>query len=81
MTQAVDLVIDRRVLLDIGIGRGNIRFRLIVVIVRHEIFYRIFGKEFAQLGAQLRRERFVVCQHECRTLNILNNIRHRKGFS
>lgn len=36
MTQAVDLLVDDRVLLDIGVARGNVGLRLVVIVVADE---------------------------------------------
>ena len=57
MAQTVDFIIDGGILLNIGVGRGDIRLRLIVIVVGYEIFYRILGKKFAQLGAELCGQR------------------------
>ena len=44
MAQAVDFIIDGGILLNIGVGRGDIRLRLVIIVVGYEIFYRILGK-------------------------------------
>ena len=76
MAQAVDLIIDGGILLNIGVGRGDIRLRLVVIVVRYEIFYRILWKKFAQLGAELCGQRFIVREHQRRTLGLLDDVRH-----
>ena len=38
--QPVDLVVDRRVLLDVGVGRRDVRLGLVVVVVRDEVLDR-----------------------------------------
>jgi hypothetical protein len=40
----VEFIIDRRIFLDIGIGRGDIGFRLVIIIVADKIFTRVSGK-------------------------------------
>ena len=81
MAQAVDLVVDGGVLLDIGIGRGDVRLRLIVVIVGDEILDGVVREELAQLGAQLRGERFIVREHERRALCLLDDVGHGEGLA
>ena len=77
MAQALDLVVDRAVLLDVGVGRRDVRFGLIVVEVRDEVLDRVFRKELAELGAELGGERLVVAEHERRLLDELDGPRHR----
>ena len=76
--ETVDLVVDVRVLLDVGIGRRNIRLRLVIVVVTHEVFNRIFRKILFELTVQLRRERLVVRNNQCRTVQLCDDIGHRK---
>ena len=71
MTQAVNFIIDGGILLDIGVGRGDIRLRLVIIVVGYEIFYRILRKKFAQLGAELCGQRFIVREHQRRALGLL----------
>ena len=77
MAQPLDLVVDRGVFLDVGVGVRDVRFGLIVVEVRDEILDRVVGKEIAELGAQLRGERLVVAEHQRRLLHELDDPRHR----
>ena len=81
VAQLVDLVVDGRVLFDIRVCRGNVRLRLVVVVIGDEIFHCRIGEEFAELAAQLRCQRLVVRQHECGPLHPLNHIRHRERFA
>ncbi len=53
MAQAVDLVVDRAVLFDVGVARGHVRLGLVVVVVAHEVLDPIVGEELAQLVGQL----------------------------
>ena len=45
MAKLIDFIINRRILLNIGIRGGNVGFWLVKVIVRHEVFHRIMGEE------------------------------------
>ena len=53
MAQALDLVVDGAVLFDEGVRVGDVRLRLIVVIVGHEVFHGVFREEGPELLAQL----------------------------
>ena len=81
MAQALDLVVDRAVFLDVRVGRRDVRFGLIVVEVRNEILDRVVWKELAELGAELGGERLVVAQHQRRLLHELDHARHRHRFA
>ena len=76
VAQTVDFVIDGGILLNIGVGRGDIRLRLVIIVVGYEIFYRILWKKFAQLGAELCGQRFIVREHQRRALGLLDDVRH-----
>ena len=53
MAELVDLVVDERLLVDIGIARRNVRLRLVVVVVRNEIIDGVVREKFAELVAEL----------------------------
>ena len=77
VAQALDLVVDRAVLFDVGVGGRDVRFGLVVVEVRDEILDGVVREELAKLGAQLRRQRFVVAEHERGLLDQLDDAGHR----
>ena len=77
MAQAVDLLVDRRVLLDVEVARRDVRLGLVVVVVGDEVLDRVVGEERAELVAELRRERLVVGQDERRALQLLDDAGHR----
>ena len=77
----VYLVVDERVLFDVHILSGNIRFRLIVVVVRDEILNGVFGEELAELRAKLSGEGLVVRENERRSVQIRYDVRHCKGLA
>ena len=81
VAQAVDLVVDGAVLFNIGIGAGDVGLRLVVVVVADEVLHRIVGEKRAELGAQLRRQRFVVRQHQRGAVALGNDISHGKGLA
>ena len=44
MPQPVDVVVPRRVLLDVEVGLRDVRLGLVVVVVRDEVLDRVVGK-------------------------------------
>ena len=77
----LNLVIYREILFDVGIGGWKICLWLIVIVVRHEILNRILWKEVLELAIELRRQRLVVTQNDCRAVKLSDNICHRKGLT
>jgi hypothetical protein len=44
------MLVNRGILLDVGVGGRHIRFGLVVVVVRDEILDRVVGKELFELA-------------------------------
>ena len=76
-----DVLIDRRILLDEQIARRNVGFGLVVIVVGNEVLNRSVRKKLAKLGIELRRQRFVRCQHQRRTSGTSDDVGHGVGFS
>ena len=53
VTEPVDLVVDRRVLLYIRVGRRDIGLGLVVVVIGDEVLDPVLGEELAELARQL----------------------------
>ena len=81
VAQPVDLVVARRVLLDVRVGARQVRLGLVVVEVRDEVLDRVLGEELAELAVQLRGERLVVGQDERRPLGGLDGPGDRRGLA
>ncbi len=64
--QRLQVLIDRGILLDVDVGRGDVRFGLVVVVVRDEVFDCVAGEELLHLAVELRRERLVVGEDQRR---------------
>ncbi|CRK52076.1 hypothetical protein RHCRD62_30740 [Rhodococcus sp. RD6.2] len=79
--QPLDVVVDRRVLLDVGVRLGDVRLGLVVVVVRDEVLDRVVGEHLAQFVGQLRGEGLVRRHHERRTLHLLDQPRRRRGLA
>ena len=45
VSKLINLIIDGRILCNVGVRRWDIGFWLVVVIVGYKVFYRIIGKE------------------------------------
>jgi hypothetical protein len=79
--EPVDLVVDRGVLLYVGVRARYVRLGLVVVVVGHEILDRVAGKELAELRVQLRGQRLVRREDERRPLDGLDDARHRERLA
>ena len=60
VAQALDLIIDGGILLDECVRVRDVCLRLVVVIVRHEIFHGVVREELPELRAELRRQRLIM---------------------
>ena len=81
VTQLFHLFINGGILFNEGVRGRYVRFGLIVIVVTHEVHHGIVGKEFLQLGSQLRRKRFIGSQHKGWLLNGLDGFSHGVGFA
>ena len=61
--EPLDLLVDRGVLLDVGVGLRDVGLGLVVVVVRDEVLHRVVWQQLAQLVGELRRQR-LVGQHD-----------------
>ena len=68
VAHAVDLLVDRGFLLDIGVGPRHIGFGLVVIVVGDEILDRVLREEALHLAIELRRQRLVGREDERRAL-------------
>ena len=81
VTQTVDLLINGRILLDIGIRVGNICFRLIIIIVGDKILHRVIGEKLTEFCAELCCQGLIVGKNQGRLIDFFNNRSHGKGFA
>ncbi len=81
MAEAINLFVDGRFFFDVSIGRGDVGFGLIIVVIGNEIFDCIFGKERAEFLAELGGQRLVVRNNERWFLNPLNYVGHGEGLA
>ena len=76
--QLVDLLVDRGVLLDVGVGGRDVGLGLVVVVVGDEVLHGVVGEELAELGVELPRQRLVGRHHQRRPIHPLDHARHAK---
>ena len=81
VAQLIDLLVYIYLLLDIGIGAGDIGLRLVVVVVADEVLHRVLGEELLQLGGELSGEGLVVGHHQGGSLNPLDDVGHGEGLT
>ena len=62
--QPLDLVVDRGVLLDVGVGLRDVGLGLVVVVVGDEVLDRVVGQQLAELVGELGRQRLVGRHHQ-----------------
>ena len=72
VAQPVDLVVDRGVLLDVGVARRDVRLGLVVVVVADEVLDPVVREELAHLLGELRGERLVRRQDQRGSLRLLD---------
>ena len=77
----LDVVVDRGVLLDVGVGRGDVGFRLVVVVVGDEVLDGVVREELAHLPVELRGQGLVRSEHQGRPPCPLDDLRHRERLS
>ncbi len=81
MAHAVDLLVDRGFLLDVGVGARDVGFRLVVVVIGDEIFHRVVGEERLELAVELCGQRLVRRENERRALRRLDHLGHGEGLA
>ena len=73
--QPLHVVVDRAVLLDVGVGLRDVRLGLVVVVVRDEILNCVVRQHLSQLVGELRGECLVGRHHQRRPLQPLDEPR------
>src|SRR3989344_4326523 len=80
MPQFINFIIYKSFFTYISVCGWNIRFGLIIIVVRDKIIYGIVRKKLAEFIAKLCRKGFIMRDNQSRLLNFLNNICDRKCF-
>ena len=77
----VDLVVDRRFLLDVGVAGRDVGLGLVVVVVADEVLDGVVGEEPPELLVELRRQRLVVGHHQGRAVHPGDDLGHGEGLA
>ena len=77
----LDVLVDRRVLLDVEVARRHVRFGLVVVVVGNEVLDAVGREELAELRIELRRQRLVRRDHHGRPAGLRDHVGHRVGLA
>ena len=72
VAQPVDLVVDRAVLLDVGVARRDVGLGLVVVVVADEVLDPVVREELPELGGQLGGQALVGREDQRRPLHLLD---------
>ncbi len=81
MPQPVNLFIDLRFLFNVSVARGDVGLRLVIVIIRNEIFHSIFGEKGPELLRQLRRQSLVGRDDQGWLLDFFDHIGDGESFA
>jgi len=74
VAEAVNLVVDRGVLLDVGVGLRKVGLWLVVVVVGDKVVNRVFREELVELVAKLCGKGLVVGDHQRWPLHGLDDV-------
>jgi len=80
-THLLDVIVDRGVLLDVGIRGHHVGLGLVVIVVADEVFHRVVREELAELAVELRGQRLVRRHHDGRSLDALDHVRDGEGLA
>ena len=75
VTEAVYLIVDRGVLLDIGVCLRQVGLGLVIVVIRHEVLHPVLREELPELIGELSGESLVGCKNQRRSLHLLDSSR------
>ena len=81
MPQSLDLLVDRRILLDVGIGLRDVRLGLVVVVVAHEVLDGVVRQQLPELVGHLSGEGLVRLDDQSRPLHPLHQPRSRSRLA
>ncbi|MNS82024.1 hypothetical protein D3C72_1157580 [compost metagenome] len=76
-----DVLVDRTVLLDEGVRRRHVGFRLVVVVIADEILHRVVREERLELTVQLRGQGLVRRHDQRRLLDLLDDVGDGVGLA
>ncbi len=81
VAHAVDLLVDVGFFFDERVGARDVGLRLVIVVIRHEIFDRVLREEILELAVKLKRERLVRRQYKRGALYAFDHLGHRERLA
>jgi hypothetical protein len=81
VSELVDLFVDVGVFGDVGVGAGDVRLRLKVVVVGDEVLDGVVREQLLELTPKLGRQRLIVGEHQRGTLQSFDDVRHHEGLT
>jgi hypothetical protein len=81
VAHAIDLLVDRGFLLDVGVSARDVGLGLVVVVVGYEVLDRVVGKEALHLSIKLCGKRLVGCEDQRRALGGFDHLGHGEGLA
>ena len=79
--EPLDLLVNRRILLDVSVGARDVGLRLVVIEIADEILDRVAREELLELGVELRGERLVVRDDERRPVEFADDVGDGEGLA
>ena len=81
MAQPFDVVVDRAVLLDVGVGLRDVRLGLVVVVITDEVLDGVVRQHLSKLVGQLGGQRLVGRHHQGGALQPLDEPGRRRRLA
>ena len=76
-----DLFVNRCIFFYVRIRVRQVRLRLIVIVVTHEVAHRVLREERLEFAAELSSESFIVRDHKSGAVKLRNHVCHCECFS
>jgi hypothetical protein len=81
MAHLIDVVIDERVFLDIGVAGWDIGLWLVVIVITHKKFDCILREKLLEFTVELGRQGLVMGDDQGGSLDPLNHVGHGESLS
>ena len=78
--ELLDLVVDRKVLLDVGVGRRQVGLGLVVIVIAHEVLHPVVREEVFELPVKLGGQRLVMAQDQGGLAGPGDHVGHCEGL-
>ena len=79
--EALDLFVNRRVLLDVSVRARNVGLGLVVIEIADEILDCVPREELLELRVELSRQRLIMRDDQRRPIQLANDVRHCEGLA